>query len=141
MNNSKVKVKIITVQIIDEAGNEDVIDFLTEANIDYRDDAFILDYNENDITENEKTKTRIKIYKNKLLMTKLGSYSSKMIFEKNNPYTTMYTTPYGTFDLFLDTLKYENSLNSLGKGKIYVEYRILFGNSGENLNKMKIEIL
>jgi uncharacterized beta-barrel protein YwiB (DUF1934 family) len=73
-----VKIKINTVQTIDEAGNEDVIELLTEAKLEKMRDCFIINYDESEITEQKGSRTRLKIYKDKMLMTKVGMYSSKM---------------------------------------------------------------
>lgn len=136
----KVKVKITTVQTVDDAGNEDNIEMVTEATIDKIDDYFIVNYDESGLTETEGSRTRLKIYKNKMLLTKIGVISSKMEFEIGKSYTDIYTTPYGAFDLDFFTVNYINSLDESGKGSIYVEYKIVFGKSGESFNKLNIAI-
>lgn len=136
----KVKVKITTSQTIDEAGNEDVIELVTEAVKNTEGDSIIINYDESEITENEGTKTRLKIYKNKMIMTKVGLLSSKMEFEKNKSYNNIYSTPYGNFDINFDTHVYDNQLDQQGKGSIFIEYSIIFGNADESYNKLKIDI-
>ncbi|WP_326911214.1 DUF1934 domain-containing protein [Sedimentibacter sp. MB31-C6] len=136
-----VKIKIVTIQTIDDAGNEDTIELVTEAKIDKTDECFIIDYDESDITETKESKTRLKIYKDKMLMTKIGTFSSKMEFEKGKNFQNIYSTPYGTFDLNFSTLCYEYNLNNKGKGSVYVEYKMVFGKSSKNYNKLKIDIL
>ncbi len=135
-----VRLKITTIQTVDDAGNEDVIELVTEATREHDTECIIINYDESDITENQGTKTRLKIYKNKLTMTKVGTFSSKMEFEKNKSYSNFYSTPYGTFDLDFSTIIYNNELNEQGDGSVYVEYKIIFGGSYESLNKMKIDI-
>jgi len=135
-----VKVKITTIQTIDEAGNEDIIELVTEATLEYIDNCFIINYDESDITESKGSRTRLKIYEHKMIMTKIGTYSSRMEFEEKKSSSNLYTTPYGTFDLDFTTVIYDNSLNEFGKGEIYVEYKLVFGNAGENYNKLKIDI-
>ncbi len=134
------KVKITTTQIIDEVGNEDKIELLTEATKEYNGEAFIIDYDESEITQNEGSKTRLKIYKHKLIMIKMGSFSTKMEFEENKSYTNMYVTPYGSFDISFNTLLYNYSLDEYGKGSVYIEYKIIFGEAEESLNKIIIDI-
>ncbi len=136
----KIKIKITTIQTIDEAGNEDVIELVTEAYMEHDHDCFIINYDESDIAEIKGTKTRLKIYKNKLIMTKIGSISSRMEFEENKSYNNLYSTPYGTFDLDFSTISYDNSLNEFGKGSVDIEYKIIFGGTDENRNKIKIDI-
>ena len=99
-----IKVKITTIQTIDEAGNEDVMELVTEAVMETTDDCIIINYDESSITETENTKTRLKIFKNKMMLTKVGNLSSKMDFEKNKSYSNLYSTPYGAFDLNFKTL-------------------------------------
>lgn len=136
----KVKVKITTVQTVDSAGNEDNIEMITEATLDKIDDYFIVNYDESDLTETKGSRTRLKIYKNKMLMTKIGVFSSKMEFEIGKSYNDIYTTPYGAFDLDFLTINYLSSLDESGRGSVYVEYKIIFGKSGESFNKLKIDI-
>ncbi|MDF2950225.1 MAG: calycin [Sedimentibacter sp.] len=135
-----IKVKITTIQIIDDAGNEDIIELVTEAVKSATDDCTIISYDESDISESEGTKTKLKIYKNKMIMTKVGNLSSRMEFEKNKKYSNLYSTPYGTFDLNFNTVIYENNLNEDGKGTVYIEYRVTLGGAEENYNKLQIDI-
>lgn len=138
MNN--VKLKITTTQTVDEAGNEDVIELITEAILENEGGCFTVNYDESDITESKGSRTRLKIYKDKMIMTKIGLYSSKMEFQQGTRNSNLYTTPYGTFDLDFNTAIYKNSLNEHGKGQIYVEYHITFGGAEESYNKLKIDI-
>lgn len=135
-----VKLKITTTQTVDEAGNEDVIELVTEAMLDNDKGCFTVNYDESDITENKGSRTRLKIYSDKMIMTKVGPYSSKMEFQQDTRNTNLYTTPYGTFDLDFNTIIYKNSLNEYGKGQVYVEYKITFGGAEESYNKLKIDI-
>lgn len=136
-----IKVRINTIQTIDEAGNEDVIEILTEATLEKLDDCFVINYDESELSEHEGSRTRLKIYKDKMLMTKVGVFSSKMEFEEGIGYSNIYSTPYGNFDLDFTTLIYNNSLDEKGKGKVYIEYKITFAASEENYNKLNIEII
>jgi uncharacterized beta-barrel protein YwiB (DUF1934 family) len=136
----EVKVKITTIQTVDDAGNKDTIEMVTEAKLDKIEDCFIINYDESDLTETEGSKTRLKIYKNKMFLTKIGAFSSKMEFETGNNYSDVYSTPYGSFDLDFLTISYINNLDDNGKGSIDVEYKIIFGKTGENYNILKIEI-
>lgn len=135
-----VRIKINTVQTIDEAGNEDVIEILTEATLEKAGNCFIINYDESDITENKGSRTRLKIYKNKMLLTKVGVYSSKMEFCEGISDRNLYSTPYGGFDVEFTTIVYKNSLNTKGKGNVYVEYKITFADSEESYNKLNIDI-
>lgn len=135
-----IKVKITTIQTIDEAGNEDVMELVTEAIMEAAEDCIIINYDESSITETENTKTRLKIFKNKMMLTKVGNLSSKMDFEKNKSYSNLYSTPYGAFDLNFKTLVFENNLNEEGRGHVYIEYKVIFNNSEENYNKLRIDI-
>lgn len=137
-----VKVKITTMLMVDEAGNEDVIELVTEATMEKEneDDSIIINYDESDISENKGTKTRLKINKNKMIMTKVGNISSRMEFEENKSYNNLYTTPYGNFNLDFNTIIFNNNLDEFGKGSIYIEYKIIFGGSDESYNKIKIDI-
>lgn len=135
-----IKIKITTVQTIDDAGNEDVIELITEATREYEDDCIIINYDESDITESKGTKTRLKIYNDKMILTKVGNISSRMEFEENNDYSNLYSTPYGSFDLDFKTIIYRNTLDEFGNGKIYIEYKIIFNGTDESYNRLEIDI-
>ena len=137
---NKTKVKITTTQIVDEAGNEDKIELLTEASKKFNGESFIIDYDESKITESEGNKTRLKIYKDKLIMIKMGNFSTKMEFEENKSSDNMYSTPYGSFDISFKTIVYDYSLDECGNGSVYIEYKIIFGGAEESLNKITIDI-
>lgn len=135
-----IKLKITTTQTIDKAGNEDVIELVTEAVRETQGDFIIITYDESDISENRLSKTKMKIYKDKMIMTKVGEISSRMEFEENKNYKNVYSTPYGNFDLEFKTFQFNNTLDELGKGSIYIEYKIIFAGSDESLNKIIIDI-
>ena len=136
-----VKIKINTVQTIDEAGNEDIIEIITEATLEKLDDCFIINYDESEIMEQKGSRTRLKIYKDKMLMTKVGTYSSKMEFIKGANYNILYSTPYGNFDLDFVTVVYKYNLDEKGRGNVYVEYKITFADMDESYNKLNIDII
>ena len=136
-----VKVRINTIQTIDEAGNEDVIEILTEATLEKFDDNFIINYDESEITEQKGSRTRLKIYKDKMLMIKVGTYSSKMEFQQDIKYSNLYSTPYGSFDLDFITVVYKYNLDENGKGNVYVEYKIAIAEMDESYNKLNIDII
>lgn len=135
-----IKIKILTIQTVDKAGNEEEIEIMTEATLEKFDDYFEVNYDESKITEIEGSKTRLKIYNNKLYMIKIGGFSSKMEFEIGKEYKNIYTTPYGSFDIYFQTEVFENNLDEKGRGTVNIEYKIIFAESEENYNKMQIEI-
>lgn len=136
-----IKLKITTTQTVDEAGNEEVIELMTEAGLEQDGQCIIINYDESELTEIEGTKTRLKIFKDKLIVTKIGGISSRMEFEENKNYSNLYSTPYGTFDMEFNTSCYTYDLDEVGKGSVYVEYTIIFGGTEESKNKIKIDIL
>jgi len=73
-------------------------------------------------------------------MIKMGTFSTKMEFEKNKSSANMYTTPYGNFDISFKTIIYDYFLNEFGNGSVYIEYKIIFGGAEETINKIVIDI-
>lgn len=136
-----IKLKITTTQTIDEADNEEVIELLTEAELEKDEECIIINYDESDLSEIKGTKTRLKIFKDKLIVTKIGSISSRMEFEENKSYSNLYSTPYGTFDMDFNTSCYTYDLDEIGRGSVYVEYIVIFGGTQKNKNKLRIDIL
>ncbi len=136
-----IKLKLTTTQTIDEVGNEEIIELITEAVMERNDRCIIINYDESDLSEIEGTKTRLRIFENKLIMTKIGGISSRMEFEENKSYSNLYSTPYGAFDLSFNTSSYNYRLDEFGRGSVYIEYTVIFGGTEESKNKIQIDIL
>lgn len=79
------------------------------------------------ITYKDKTtgvNTIIKASKNGISVTRMGEMNGKLKFDRNEPFKTLYGTPYGELPIEIHTNK--SDVYVLEKGvKIYVEYKIL----------------
>lgn len=133
-----IKIKVIGSQI-DNNDKDDKIELLTEASFEKKDDSYIIVYDESELTGMKGTKTKLDIEKDKLTMTKYGANSSCMLFEVGKKYSTPYITSVGQIDLDIITKKYNSSIDDNGKGKIEIEYKIIFANNQGLLNKLCIE--
>lgn len=79
------------------------------------------------ITYKDKTtgvNTIVKASKEGITVTRTGAMNGKLKFELNQPFKTLYGTPYGDMPIEIQTSKSDVYL--LEKGiKIYIEYKIL----------------
>ena len=134
------KIRISTLQTIEDEGKEDKIELITKGTVRRLGDSFIVDYDESDITETEGCRTRLKISPDRMVMTKIGVVSSKMEFKQGFKYTNPYVTPYGTFDVEYHTVRFVNNLSAEGKGTVEADYRITLGETAEGFNQLRVEI-
>ena len=135
----KIMVKI-TASIKNDQGEEDVIEFTTEGHMEVLGDLRVIKYRESEFSGMPGSHTTLNLSGNKMTMTREGMASSVMVFEKGKRYGNDYTTPYGIFKVELLTKEFENDLNEIGKGIIYVNYDMSISGMTESNNKLEIEV-
>lgn len=133
-----IKIKVIGSQS-DNDDIDDKIELLTEATFEKKDDSYIIIYDESELTGMEGTKTKLNIEKERLTMTKYGANSSCMLFEVGKKYSTPYLTSVGQIDIDIITRKYNMCMDDNGKGKIEIEYKIIFASNQGMVNRLYIE--
>ncbi len=135
----KIMVKI-TASIKNDHGEEDVIEFTTEGHIEESNGELIIKYRESEFSGMPGSHTTINLTSDKMTMKREGIASSIMVFEKGKRYENDYTTPYGIFKVELLTKEFENGLDEIGKGIVYVNYDMSISGMTESNNKLEIEV-
>ena len=88
--------------------------------------------------KNEGVTTKIKIEDNTVTVTRMGEFSSEMVYKEGEKNSFLYKMPYGSMEMELNThcVKADFSEET---ADIYLEYELLFSGT-RNKNSMKISI-
>ncbi len=123
----------------DDDKNDTDISLLTEAEFEYSNGAYFIDYEESELTGLEGTKTSIEIGDNYVSLQRSGTVNTNMLFMKDRKTSSYYNTPYGDMqiDIFTDYLNIDVTPKG---GKINVDYFIDINNLSTGKNNFEIEI-
>lgn len=123
----------------DDDKNDTDISLLTEAEFEYNNGAYFIDYEESELTGLEGTKTSIEIGDNYVSLQRSGTINTNMLFMKDRKTSSYYSTPYGDMqiDIFTDYLNIDVTPKG---GKINVDYFIDINNLSTGKNNFEIEI-
>lgn len=137
----KAIINIVTTQINNLSNEEETIELMTEGDFieDHR--GFRLIYDETELSGMEGTTTTLDIEENKVIMSRLGSASSIMEFEKGKKHKTLYNTEFGNLYMEMHT----TNIDILFKKNpllidIQIDYDIIVKNLFEGKNKMRIKV-
>lgn len=135
-----MRIKILTEQFDSNENKLDEIFLVTEGTIRKENDLFIIDYKENVEDSDEDIITRLRVSKNKLVMTKLGMLSSTLEFEVGKKCNSIYSTIYGDFKMVISTLNYDYRIEENNTGYITLKYKISLGSNDPYINVLSINL-
>jgi uncharacterized beta-barrel protein YwiB (DUF1934 family) len=140
--NSEIKIKVVGTQV-DEYGEENKIELVTEAKYYKKANASYIVYEESELSGMENSTTRLKIQKDRVQMKRYGSTSSDMVFDEAESHRLDYHTPFGIFKMEIETVELEVSLNEALKGsKIEIDYTLTMAENGvKTKNTLFIEVI
>ncbi len=121
-------------------GEKNTIDFVTEASVYQKNHAIFMVYEETELSGMEGSKTMLKLKDKKVFMHRFGSVESKIIFDKENAYTSDYITPHGRFELKVETMNLDYDINEDGTGFISIDYKMVLENISSSENHLRIRI-
>ncbi len=82
--------------------------------------------------------SKIKTEGKTVTVTRMGEFSSEMVYREGETTSFLYKMPYGSLDMSLKTKKAEVKISDNG-GEIFLDYSLLFSGT-ETKNSMRIEI-
>ena len=88
--------------------------------------------------KNEGVTTKIKIENNTVTVTRMGEFSSEMVYKEGEKNSFLYKMPYGSMEMELKTQYVKTKISETG-AEIYLEYELLFSGT-QNKNSMKISV-
>ena len=141
--------KDITLKIVGrryaEGELEDEMEFVSDAKMYERAGARYLLYDESEFSGFPGCKTRLKLTDSSIRMRRIGDESSgfgaDLIFEKGKRFTSIYETPYGSFDMEVLTTDIKTDLDPDGFGRIVLGYDVSLQGMDEGRNEIDIEIM
>lgn len=80
------------------------------------------------------------VKKNRIEIIKEGMVNSKMIFANNGRFKTMYSTPFGSLEMDIETKLLLIDMNE-GEINVYVEYVLYVDGNRSSNSKMRIHIM
>ena len=118
---------------------KDVIDFCTDGYFLKEGDNFCFSYLETEVTGMEGTRTSVIVRPDEVVIDRDGLISSRMIFREGERNTFLYSTPYGTATLGINTRKIKHSFNESG-GRMEVDYVMDMEHEMVSRNKIFLRI-
>ncbi len=138
MNKIMMDIKS-TIKQID--GEVQTIEMMTEGELFEKNGSLFLIYHESEVSGMKGSKTMLKLSGDVITMTRFGGTQSKIIFDVKNPMSSLYKTPYGDFDMKVDTslLKSDIDIKS-ATGSIEIDYTIVLEKLSSSENHLVIRI-
>lgn len=133
------KKAIISVSSKQKDIEDDTIEVVTPGNFYEKEGYYYAVYKETEISGMEGTTTTLKMCKDRFILTRMGSTSAKMEFNKNLETVSMYNTKYGTLELKIETKDLEIDVNDNG-GDIQINYFLSIGGQSPQNTLLKINI-
>lgn len=138
----EVMVKITTNQV-NEQGEEDIMEFVTEAKLYKRGEAVYLIYEETELSGIPGCRTRLKCKPDEVQMKRYGESAgigNEIRFERGRRYSGLYDTPFGAIELEVLTNRLENNLTEDG-GNLDIDYSISLKGLMEGHNQLSITLM
>ena len=133
------KSAIISVRSFSDLNKDEVIEVVTPGNFHLGESEFKAVYEESEISGMDGTLTTIYMYENKVVLERVGSTSTKMVFALDEPAVALYNTPYGMLELTISTEKLDVDIDENG-GKIYIEYDMAVAGQEPLRTKLNLSI-
>lgn len=105
----------------DAKEKSDSIEVVTPGKFYKKDKNYYAVYEETAISGMEGTTTTLRIGEEKFSLIRMGSTSTKMDFALDKKNISMYSTPYGTLEININTKKLHINVDDNG-GRIYIDY-------------------
>ena len=138
----EVMVKITTNQV-NEQGEEDIMEFVTEAKLYKRGEAVYLIYEETELSGIPGCRTRLKCKPDEVQMKRYGEgagIGNEIRFERGRRYSGLYDTPFGAIELEVLTNRLENNLTE-GGGNLDIDCSISLKGLMEGHNQLSITLM
>ena len=135
------KEAVITVYGLqeDEQGAGEPITVVTPGHFYRQNGAYIVIYEESELTGLVDTRTMIKASPDAVSVSRVGKYPSQLSFEKGKRHLSLYHTEYGDLAIAVITEKILVDLDDYG-GVIDVEYAVEIDNQPVGSNHLKVEV-
>ncbi len=140
MEENKMRDVLITINSTQSMGKEsDSMELVTAGKYSVDEDGIRLSYAESVLTGMQGTTTSFLVKDDEVVLSRVGSVTSLMVFRMGQKHNFSHNTPYGELNLKLQTLKLEHQLGESG-GDMEIEYDIDLDRMVISRNKFKINV-
>ncbi len=103
-------------------------------------EGYELHYEEIDPETEQLSKTKISVTEDgkRVVMDKIGEYSTSMIFEKGKSYQSHYNTPFGSLELYVYPTKVKTSFREKD-GDVFLQYQLNLQGQFIAIHELKIQ--
>ena len=137
-DNLPVLLTIHSEQDIDTP-QQDNMELLTEGTMNFRPDCLTLTYQESTLTGMEGTTTVFEMYGPKVILRRMGTVTSQMVFEEGRQHTSLYETPLGELSIDIQTGYLRNSVTESG-GLLEIRYSVSVEHASAGKNRFRMKV-
>ena len=117
----------------------DATELVTEGTLELMEEGLRLTYQETSLTGMEGTTTTFEVSGSQVILRRVGSVNSQMVFEEGRQHTSLYETPYGALSVGVNTHDLRAELGEHG-GKIQISYAIEIEHNVAGENSFLIDV-
>ena len=134
----KVIITVSGTQCLEDQEQED-IELMTEGAYEYAGDTGSFRYEESEITGMEGTTTEFQFSPAEVVISRKGTFASRMVVVEGRKNVFLYETPYGSATLGVDTHKITNKLGEHG-GELNIDYTLQLDRMMVSRNRFLVKI-
>ena len=117
----------------------DQTELMTEGTLELTEQGMRLSYDETALTGMEGTTTTFEVSGPQVILRRVGSVNSQMVFEEGRQHTSLYETPYGELSVDIQTSALRHNLSERG-GLLEIKYSIAVEHTVTGRNCFKIRV-
>ena len=123
-----------------DSPDADHTELMTEGTMELRPGGLALTYRESELTGMQGTVTTLEVLGPRVILRRVGTVSSQMVFEEGRQHTSLYETPFGELSIDIQTSYLRHSLSELG-GRMEIRYSISVehASTGKNLLQLAVK--
>lgn len=137
VEEKKVFITVNTVQSFGEETEE--IELASEGTICRKEDHYLVEYDESEISGMKGTKTSIEIYDDSVSLIRNGTTNSHLVFKSGSEHVSLYGTEHGAFEVIVRPRRVNIKVNENG-GAVELDYIIETQGINVSDNKLVLTI-
>lgn len=122
-----------------DSPQQDNMELLTEGTMNCTPDGLTLSYRESALTGMEGTTTIFEMYGPQVILRRVGTVSSQMVFEEGRQHTALYETPMGELSIDIQTGYLRNSVTERG-GLLEIRYSVSVEHASTGKNRFRMKV-
>ena len=140
VNVMRMKDVIISVTGVQQGVNgPDAMELVTAGQYGQDEKETLLTWQESELTGMEGTTTTFEVSGPQVILRRVGSVNSQMVFEEGRQHTSLYETPFGELTVDIQTGRLRHNLSERG-GVMEIQYSIAVEHTVTGRNRFKIRV-